>query len=67
MFEGRYLHANKEVRLREGVWLGTECLLLWGALISVHGLTHICTYPDVFLYILLFCFRVAWILDCFVL
>ena len=43
--------------------LGTGCLLRSGALIPVHGLTHLCTYPDLYLYIPFFCFRVETILE----
>ena len=67
MLEPPYLHATEEVGSRDGIWLGTECLLPGGALSPVQGLTNLCTYPDVFLYILLFCFRVARILERFVL
>ena len=66
MFEPLYLHATEEVRTKDGIWLGTECLLPCGTLTPFHGSSRPCTYPDVFLYMPLFCFRVARILETFV-
>ena len=63
MFEPLYLHVTEEVGPRDGIWLGTECLLLSGASTPAHRLPHLCQYPDVLLYIFLFCFRVARILE----
>ena len=63
VFEQPYLRATEEVGPRGAIWFGTECLLPWSAFTQVHGVTHLCTYPDLFLYIPLLCFRVAMILD----
>ena len=67
MFEPPYLHATEDRGTRNGIWLGTECLMPCGAPTPVHGFTHLCTYPDVFFYIPLFCCRMARILERFVL
>ena len=67
LFEPPYLHATEEVEPTNGIWLETDCLLPCSAHTSVDGLTNLCTYPDLFLYIPLFCFSVAMILERFVL
>ena len=67
MFKPPYLHFTEEVGPRDGIWLGTRCLLPRSDLIPDPGLTDLCTYPDVSLYVPLFCFRVARILERFVL
>ena len=57
MFQPLYLHATEQVGPRDRILLATQCLLSCGALTSDHSLTQLCTYPDLILYILLFCLR----------
>ena len=41
------LRSTEGVGPSDGILLGTECLWPMGTLGPVHGLTHLCTYPNV--------------------
>ena len=48
VFESPYPHATGEGEPGDGIWLGTKYLLYVGTFTPGHGLTHLCTYPEVF-------------------